>query len=96
MTPYEKVCLNLIGEVPDNRRGKRPSGSKNRKRTAKDLAHSIGLKHCTILSWPLIPGTNIRIIPPGSAGIIEKLSGGAVTADEIREFAKRHHAGDAA
>lgn len=90
MTPYEKLCVDLIGEVPDNRRGKRPRKKSGRRRTAKDLARSVGLTHCTILSWPLIPGTNIRIIPRGSAGIIEKLSNGAVTAEEIREFHKRH------
>ena len=96
MTPYEKLCTSLIGEVPDNKRGKRAVHPGNRKRTAKDLAKSIGLKHYTILSWPLIPGTNIRIIPPGRAGIIEKLSNGAVTANEIRDFARQYQSGNAA
>lgn len=94
MTPYEKLCTSLIGEVPENRRGKPRKGSN--KRTTKDLAKAVGLKRNSILEWKLIPGTNIRIIPPGRAGIIEKLSNGAVTAEEIRDFARRYQSDNAA
>ncbi|WP_067517896.1 hypothetical protein [Endozoicomonas ascidiicola] len=90
ISPYEKLCIELIGGLPDNRRGV-PSGKKP---TATALARKMGINRKTIFCWPLVPGTNIRIIPPSRAGIIEKLSGGAVTAEEIRDFAKRHQFGD--
>lgn len=91
-TPYEKLCIELIGGLPDNRRGATASN----KPTASLLAKKMGMRPATVLRWPLVPGTNIRIIPPGSAGIIEKLSNGAVTAEEIRHFAKRHESDKAA
>lgn len=92
MCPYEKLCIELIGGLPDNRRGATASN----KPTASSLARRMGMRPVTVLRWPLIPGTNIRIIPPGRAGIIEKLSNGAVTAEEIRDFARQYQSRNAA
>lgn len=90
LSPYEKLCTELIGGLPDNRRGATASN----KPTTSLLAKKMGMRPATLLRWRLVPGTNIRIIPSKSAGIIEKLSNGAVTAEEIRHFAKQHQGTD--
>ncbi len=92
ISPYRKLCLSLLGELPANTRGKPKKG----KATAKDLASCLGMRHETILRWPLIPGTSERVIPARSALIIERLSGGAVSAEEIATFASQHQSGEAA
>lgn len=94
-SPYEKLCAELIGGLPDNRRGA-PVTQTGRKPTASFLAEKLGLSVKAVLCWRLVPGTNIRIIPPSRAGIIEKLSNGAVTANEIRDFARQYQSGNAA
>lgn len=94
LSPYEKLCNELIGGLPNNRRGAQESTGKNP--TASALARELGMRPATVLCWPLVTGTNIRVIPFRRAGIIEKLSNGAVTAEEIREFAKQHRSGSAA
>lgn len=92
MSPYEKLCVCLLGEVPLNERGRTKAGSK----TAKDLAEALGYRRQSLLAWYVIPETNIRIIPAGVARRIELATQGAVTAEEIREFARRHKSGSAA
>lgn len=93
LSPYEKLCTELIGGLPENRQG---DNSTKRKPTGSCLAKKLGLRPETIYRWALIPGTNIRIIPAGVARRIDVATQGAVTAEEIREFAKRHKSGSAA
>lgn len=89
-SPYEKLCFAILGALPTNKRSCR-SGI-----TTFALAKRLGLEPMTLYRWPLVPGSKVRVIPPGSAKLIERLSNGAVTADEIREFAKQHRSGSAA
>ena len=84
VSPYEKLCLALLGGLPENKRLCRSEI------TTQALAKRLGLAPMTLYRWPLVDGARIRVIPPGSAKLIEKLSSGAVTADEIRDFAKQH------
>lgn len=88
MSPYEKLCITLIGAVPNNRRGKRTELAKEP--TVKSLAQKIGVDTSTVLRWPLLHNTRVRVIPAARAGVIEKLSGGAVTADEVVAFAEEY------
>ncbi len=90
VSPYEKLCLAVLGGLPENKRSCR-SGI-----TTFELANRLGLKEMTLYRWPMIDGTRIRVIPPGSAKLIERLSNGAVTADEIRDFARAYRSGSAA
>lgn len=89
VSPYEKLCQSILGGLPDNQRG-RPLG-----KTTSELARRLGLTPNTLFRWPLVDGTRIRIIPERRANLIELLSNGAVTAEEIREFAKRYKSGKA-
>lgn len=90
VSPYEKLCLAVLGGLPENKRSCR-SGI-----TTSALAKRLGLDPMTLYRWPLVDDARIRVIPPGSAKLIEKLSNGAVTADEIRDFARAYRSGSAA
>ncbi|GAA4652369.1 hypothetical protein GCM10023116_46530 [Kistimonas scapharcae] len=91
-SPYEKLCRYFLGDLPVSVRGRPRKG----KATTKDLAVCLGIRHETILRWPLVTGTHERVIPPRSAKTIERLSNGAVKAEEIREYASQHQSGEAA
>ncbi len=89
VSPYEKLCMCLLGGLPENKRSCR-SGI-----TTTALAKQLGLDPMTLYRWPLIDDSRVRVIPPRSARLIERLSNGAVTAEEIREFARVHRSGAA-
>lgn len=89
LSPYEKLCQSVLGGLPDNQRG-RSQGV-----TTSELARRLGFGTNTVIRWPLVDGTRIRIIPAGTANLIERLTDGAVTAEEIRNYAKRHKSGKA-
>lgn len=87
VSPYEKLCLSILGGLPENLRGDQSD------KTTSELARRLGLAPNTLIRWPLVAGQRIRIIPPARARLIERLSNGAVTADEIRAFAREHRSG---
>lgn len=86
VSPYEKLCIHILGGLPRNVRG-RPDKAL---RTTSELAKLLGFSPGTIYRWPLVDGNQIRIIPAPRANLIERLSNGAVTAEEIRDFARQH------
>lgn len=88
LSPYEKLCQSVLGGIPDNNRGDNPGV------TTSELARRLGLQPNTLFRWPLVSGTRIRIIPERRAQLIERLSDGAVSAEEIREYSKRNKSGD--
>ena len=90
VSPYEKLCIAVLGGLPDNQRFGQPG------KTTSELAKRLGLDPNTLYRWPLVDGSKIRLIPARRAKLMEKLSNGAVTADEIREFARQHQSGNAA
>lgn len=90
LSPYEKLCQQLLGGLPENNRFETTG------RTTSDLADLLGLDRNTIYRWPMLPGTSIRVIPAGRGNLVELLTGGRVTADEVRAFARRYKSGQAA
>lgn len=90
VSPYEKLCHSVLGGIPDNQRGDNPGV------TTSELARRLGLQPNTLFRWPLVAGTRIRIIPERRAKLIERLSDGAVTAEEIREYSRIHKSGNSA
>ena len=85
VSPYEKLCIHVLGGLPKNVRGRPDSLT-----TTSRLARLLGFNPMTIYRWPLVDGNQIRLIPELRANLIERLSGGAVTAEEIRAFARQH------
>ena len=86
VSPYEKLCIHILGGLPKNVRGRPDKPLK----TTSELARLLGFSPMTIYRWPLVDGNQIRIIPEPRANLIERLSNGAVTAEEIRTFARQH------
>lgn len=88
VSPYEKLCIHVLGGLPENVRGY-PKGTLL---TTSHLARLLGLSPNTIYRWPLVDGSRIRVIPEPRANLIERLTYGAVTAEEIREFSRQYWA----